>query len=77
MRVAVPLPPRTRASPRGFVLVLAGRLAFGDIVHEGFDIFARDSTDGPTAQQRLDVTFNAPEISGEGRSPSWMTAAGS
>jgi hypothetical protein len=34
-------------------------------MHEGFDIFARDSAHGPTAQQRLDVTFNAPEIRGE------------
>jgi hypothetical protein len=36
-------------------------------MHEGFDIFARDNAHGPTAQQRLDVTFNATPIRSECR----------
>ena len=60
MRLAVPLPPRTFASPRFLaVLVLRGRPALGDCVHEPVNVLACHGRDLHAAEKRLYVPLDA------------------
>src|SRR6516225_5045735 len=61
---------RTFASPHarqsaGLGLSIGCGLAFGHIVHEAFDILARNSGDPELAEQRLDVTRDAAFVDGQ------------